>query len=256
MPDRAASWKVDESQGVFTSGPCRLLFVLMGLTLSFSLLAFEARALAQETKTTGQTKIDGAVYAAFQRRGSASVCVELQHTARGHEALAERSKKFREAQQKFLDALPDGSYRVRYRYRYSPIVVLEINAAPAFTHMENALAVRRVMADVKGEGGLVESRRLIGVDQLHERGILGAGRVTAVLDSGVDTDHPDLEGAIVHQYHFLGRGLDQGEGAEDDHGHGTHVTGIIASRGQVAPLGVAPGSAIVSIKVLDHNNRG
>ena len=43
--------------------------------------------------------------------------------------------------------------------------------------------------------------------------------------------------------------------AEDDHGHGTHVTGIITSDGNVASRGVAPGASIVSVKVLDSNNQ-
>jgi subtilisin family serine protease len=96
------------------------------------------------------------------------------------------------------------------------------------------------------------------------RGIAGNGIVVAVLDSGVDTDHSDFAGAIIHQECFLdnggsidghGRcpnGSDRQSGAdaaEDDAGHGTHVTGIIMSHGVRSSVGVAPGAKIVAIKV-------
>jgi len=58
------------------------------------------------------------------------------------------------------------------------------------------------------------------------------------------------------QYHFLNQGRDVGSGAQDQHGHGTNVTGIIASDGTVAPRGVAPKAKIVAIQILDRNNSG
>jgi subtilisin family serine protease len=42
--------------------------------------------------------------------------------------------------------------------------------------------------------------------------------------------------------------------AEDDHGHGTNVAGIITSNGTVAPKGVAPAAQIAAFKIIDTNN--
>ena len=50
--------------------------------------------------------------------------------------------------------------------------------------------------------------------------------VVAVLDTGVDARHPELEGAILPGYDFVGGDAD----ASDDHGHGTSVAGLIAAR--------------------------
>lgn len=46
--------------------------------------------------------------------------------------------------------------------------------------------------------------------------------------------------------------------AYDDHGHGTHVAGIVAGSGDGNPAykGVAPGAALVGLKVLDRNGSG
>jgi subtilisin family serine protease len=114
-----------------------------------------------------------------------------------------------------------------------------------------------------------ETAALIRVDQVRGMGITGKGVVVAVLDSGVDTRHPDLRDSLVDQQCFCntiggaggccpnGTARQSGAGAaEDDNGHGTNVTGIITSDGRVAPLGIAPDAQIVAIKVLDKTGAG
>ncbi|WP_051309187.1 S8 family peptidase [Desulfogranum japonicum] len=116
-----------------------------------------------------------------------------------------------------------------------------------------------------GGGGLASSIPLIAADKIHELGITGKGIEVAILDSGVDSDHPDLQSALLAEQCFCfnpgggccpnGSASQTGAGsAEDDHGHGTHVSGIIASRGNISAKGVAPGSGITMVKMLDSNN--
>lgn len=127
--------------------------------------------------------------------------------------------------------------------------------------------VLQVDVDPGGHGGDAESLPLIGGNTVHALGYRGDGVVVAVLDSGIDASHPDLADALVDEQCFCdnfngtgccpnGKAEQSGRGsATDDHGHGTNVIGIIASRGTVAPIGVAPGAKIVAVKVLDRNNR-
>jgi thermitase len=82
----------------------------------------------------------------------------------------------------------------------------------------------------------------------------GQGAVVAVLDSGVDVRHPRLAASILG-----GADLVDGDpSGNDEHGHGTHVAGIIAARPQAGSsvLGVAPAAKIISIRVLDAQGRG
>jgi subtilisin len=73
----------------------------------------------------------------------------------------------------------------------------------------------------------------------------------AVLDTGIDPDHPDLETAIIGTKDFTGDGI------EDENGHGTHCAGIIGARfNEVGFVGAAPKSELLIGKVLANDGRG
>ena len=79
----------------------------------------------------------------------------------------------------------------------------------------------------------------------------GEGAKVAILDTGVDTDHPDLTAAIIDTKDFTGDGI------EDANGHGTHCAGIVGARlNGVGFVGVAPRSELLIGKVLANNGNG
>ena len=104
----------------------------------------------------------------------------------------------------------------------------------------------------------------------------GAGAVVAVLDTGADLTHEDLQGALwTNPGEVPGNGIDDdhdgyvddvhgvdlvnGDGTPaDDEGHGTHVAGIIAARAGngVGGAGLAPGAQLMIVKVLDAHRSG
>lgn len=143
------------------------------------------------------------------------------------------------------------------RFAAVPALALTVHDAATLARLASDEAVARIDLDVGGRGSLARSVAQIGADLRHDRGNDGAGEVLAILDSGVDTDHPSLAGRIIHQACFSqnahchnGATQDIGPGAaEDDAGHGTHVAGILASDGTVGSPGVAPGAELVAIKV-------
>lgn len=79
--------------------------------------------------------------------------------------------------------------------------------------------------------------------------------VVAILDTGIDAAHVDLDGGKVIGWFDAVNGR---TAPYDDNGHGTHVASIVAGTGEGNPLykGVAPGAALVGIKVLDANGSG
>ena len=91
----------------------------------------------------------------------------------------------------------------------------------------------------------------IGTSVPHNDGYDGSGIIISVIDTGVDLDHPDLlgfgmDGKIIGGYDFI----DNDEIPEDTNGHGTQVTGIIASNGNLK--GIAPNSKILAYRVSEN----
>jgi len=109
---------------------------------------------------------------------------------------------------------------------------------------------------------------LAGVEELHAQGIDGTGVGVAVLDSGY-WPHPHLDSGragwmrIMAQYDAVRNVVEASWGAlpksNDGSGHGTHVTSLIASRGQNAQsrfFGVAPNAQLVPVKAFDTQGAG
>lgn len=100
----------------------------------------------------------------------------------------------------------------------------------------------------------------IGSQPVHSQGINGAGVKIAVLDTGIDYNHEDLDGNFKGGYDFVNNDPDPW----DDNCltfsktcHGTHVSGIVAAEhNDIGIVGVAPGASIYAVKILDAGGFG
>jgi len=90
-----------------------------------------------------------------------------------------------------------------------------------------------------------DSGPFIGTSIPYQSGYDGSGIVISIIDTGIDLNHPDLDGQIIGGYDFV----DNDEMPEDINGHGTQVAGIIASNGNLK--GIAPNSKILMYKVSE-----
>ncbi|MEU8301734.1 S8 family serine peptidase [Micromonospora sp. NPDC048909] len=114
--------------------------------------------------------------------------------------------------------------------------------------------VARIWLDGKVRPALEHSVPQIGAPAAWAAGRDGKGVRVAVLDTGVDSTHPDLAGRIAEAQDFSGSGS-----ARDGHGHGTHVAATIAGSGAASDglrKGVAPGAQLLVGKVLDDGGSG
>jgi subtilisin family serine protease len=131
-------------------------------------------------------------------------------------------------------------------------------------------------ADVAYYGGSNEwNLNSINAPEAWAQGYTGEGAVVAVVDTGVDLNHPDLVNQFwVNIDEIAGNGLDDdhngfvddvrgwdfagGDDTPDDgNGHGTHVAGTIAAqRNGFGATGVAPDATIMPVRVLGDNGSG
>jgi len=109
--------------------------------------------------------------------------------------------------------------------------------------------------DIKEEFNLYldNSGPFVGTETPIQKGINGEGVKIAVIDTGVDFNHPDLigwgpEGKVVGGYNFI----QDGELPMDNNGHGTQVAGVLAADGQIK--GIAPKAKILAYKVSEDGN--
>jgi len=97
---------------------------------------------------------------------------------------------------------------------------------------------------------LQRSVPFVGTDIPRTDGIDGTGVKVAVIDTGVDFNHPDLfgwghDGKVIGGYNFI----HEDEPPMDTNGHGTQVAGVIAADGKIK--GIAPKAKILAYKVSE-----
>lgn len=114
--------------------------------------------------------------------------------------------------------------------------------------------VSKVWLDRKVHAVLDQSVPMIGAPQAWAAGYDGSGVKLAVLDTGIDQNHPDLKGRVT-----LSKNFTPDSDLADGYGHGTHVASILTGSGAASGgkyKGVAPGIQLMVGKVLDHTGNG
>ena len=206
------------------------------------------------------------VYQALEAHPKVRVVIVLRRPTTPPSALTSRRAEIAAMQSKVLSQLSTDEFTLTHRWEGLNAMAGEVSRSGLSKLMANP-DVLRVDLDGGGSGHLAQSVPLIQADKVHALGFTGRGVTVAVLDSGIDTAHPDLSDALRAEQCFCtnadgtgccpdGSTQQSGPGsAEDDQGHGTNVTGIITSAGRIAPVGVAPDAGIVAVKVLDSQGR-
>ncbi len=199
----------------------RLLSIMLILVLSFSLL------------------IPSAVYG---NELQAKQEYLVQYNGRSAKALA--------------SSLGIQSKQIKRTFDLLPVQVLELteSQAKALAKSPNVLAVEP-NAEVTALAQTVPwGITRVQAPQAHSAGYQGAGVKVAVLDTGIDSSHQDLD---VDGGYSVFTDSANSNPFNDGHGHGTHVAGTIAAlNNTVGVLGVAYNVDLYAVKVLDNSGNG
>jgi hypothetical protein len=231
--------------------------LIVGIALGVVLVRFSS---AQPS-----SPVDPEVLQEIQAHGSARVIVTLTDTS------ALRVQQIAQRIEGVLRELTPQDFQLSRRFQsiaaFAGVVtatgIAKLERHPDVMRVQLDLVLRAISPQPRLQPHLSESVPLIQANSVHSLGIRGNGVRIAIIDTGIDTDHPDFSTAapgdrIVAQNCFLSGAScpSPPNVAEDGNGHGTHVSGIAASDGSVSPVGVAPQAQLVAIKVLRDNGSG
>ncbi|UPM53767.1 S8 family serine peptidase [Gottfriedia acidiceleris] len=187
----------------------------------------------------------------------------------------------------------DGSYKIKREYKHAfNGVALEV-PANKLNDLMKSTAVQAIYSDVKVKSelpveekdsstnstgkGMADERSYLQIDKLHQEGYTGKGVKVAVIDTGVDYNHPDIKAAYKGGYDFVDNDNDPMETTYDDYvkagkpfgatgaanyvtEHGTHVSGTIVGQGknesEDATTGIAPDADLYVYRVLGPGGSG
>jgi subtilisin family serine protease len=179
-----------------------------------------------------------------------------------------------------LNGQSAGTYYVRaYGYRGASNPNYSLSIAPGVqtaTPPVTSPTTPSAFPDVAYFGGPNDwNLNAINAPEAWAQGYTGQGAVVAVIDTGVDLNHPELVNQLwVNPGEIAGNGIDDDHNGftddvhgwdfvnhdnlpDDGNGHGTHVAGTIAAaRDGIGPTGVAYGAEIMAIRVLDNQGSG
>ena len=151
-----------------------------------------------------------------------------------------------------ISSLETLGVKIKYEYEIIDAIALSIDS-----NLVNQLSsldfIKLVEYDAETRIVLAQSALQINANRVWlEHGIEGKNIRIAVLDTGIDSNHQDLQNVILEK-DFTG------EGTDDEHGHGTHVASTIAGSGKSSAglyKGIAPEASLMDIKVLNKQGSG
>lgn len=159
---------------------------------------------------------------------------------------------FKERQDLNLLRNVGGQIKVVYRFTPAVAAVVPMKAVDALSRNPN---VEYVVPDIPIM--LVAQTTPWGVERIgaplvHSTGNKGAGINVAILDTGIDKNHPDL--SYVWGYDFSGA---NDPDPQDCDGHGTHVAGTVAALdNDIGVIGVAPEANLYILKIFTDEGTG
>jgi len=154
-----------------------------------------------------------------------------------------------------LDLITAFDGKIKHVYTIIPAIAIDL-PEEAVSRIAKAKGVAYVEPDyvVEALGEILPwGVDRIDADVVHKYPNMGTGIYVAVLDTGIDYTHPDLDANYAGGYDFANNDIDP----IDDNGHGTHCAGIVAAiDNDIGVIGVAPEAKIYAVKVLDSQGSG
>lgn len=160
---------------------------------------------------------------------------------------------------------------IKYQYEIIPAIAVNMPVAalkglannPNIAYIEDDIQVHALGEVLPWGVDRIDADKVWGSDgvpQTDTGANTGAGVKIAVIDTGIDADHPDLSANVMGGINYVSSPPWKPANPtkwDDDNGHGTHVAGTIAAvDNDIGVIGVAPQADLYGVKVLDRSGSG
>jgi hypothetical protein len=166
-----------------------------------------------------------------------------------HDAV--RARHIAALEHEFVSRSAEFDFRPSSALKHSPVVCGSI-AVDRIDALASLPMVRAVEYDIELKATRVQGGNLIMAPQLRSQGGRGNGVGVAVLDTGIDWNHVEMNGKVAARGDYTDTQPNEDDWGMDDNGHGTSCAGIIAGLSG----GMAPQAHLWAIKVLDSEGDG
>lgn len=233
------------------------------------IVTFDARAKqADRDAALGAMSLTAAKNIATDGDTDQEVSVSVVDVPAEQAQAFELSKKMCEDN---AQACPKGMNRIvsiesdrRVKWIESAMVSFQAAPMPSFSNVMSQLNMPKAGAFVQNPlASQIAAQRkeeTWGINRVHAPAAWpltqGKGVKVAVIDTGIDTSHPELSGSVDGGYSAISK-TENPSDYQDDNGHGSHVAGTIAAhRDGKGVVGVAPKARLYAVKVLDADGSG
>jgi subtilisin family serine protease len=246
----------------------RLILFALGLMAELSFAATQPAPDDGSSQKPAYATHMQALEAKVQKSGTIRVIVRMKVPMHAADILSaqgvrDQQTSISQSQNRVLNGMIASHPKSVKRFKHIPYLAMEVDA-DTLTQLKASPDVIGVTEDLMMRANLTESVPLIGGTNAWSKGYSGAGQTVAILDTGVDKNHPFLAGKVVAEACYSSNAFDEflesacpngtqeqvGAGAgvncaADDCKHGTHVGGIAAGKN-----GVAKSANIISVQVF------
>ncbi|PIQ37634.1 MAG: serine protease [Lysobacterales bacterium CG17_big_fil_post_rev_8_21_14_2_50_64_11] len=189
------------------------------------------------------------------------VIVTLHNDAQNHSRADNRALAAEVARQHGVSATHTyGKVLTGFAARVPEATLDRLRADPMVANIEFDREMHAVMGKPGGGGGSTAQVVPWGVSRIGASANAndGAGIHVYIIDTGIDSDHPDLAAHIGNGFAAVNcKGRTCTQNWDDDNGHGTHVSGSAAAiNNSIGVVGVAPGATLHAVKVLSSQGSG
>jgi len=235
-----------------------ILFLILLILLPLSISKIENEKI----------KIDKNIFSSLEKNNKVRVILELKEpkvliSQKNEKGISELKKSIKE---NILSSLEKN--KIKHEFTSFNGFSAEITKDDLDKLLKNKYIKRISIVKIKHiflqqSAPLVNATRTWQV-QVNGINLTGKGETICIIDTGVNKSHQDLSEKIIAEYCYCSAhppwrlsdccpsGSAEEANATDNHGHGTHVAGIVAANGSIK--GVAPGAKIVAIRVFGDDD--